>query len=265
MEDRIPQDTGVVYNFIELAGQVSIAILMILLAGKASATVSKFAIAVPPRFLISSTTSSAGAALLPEPSAATPGSFTTTLAPSAAQRSAISRPMPRPAPVTTTTLSPSDLDDVILFILFILLYSSFVSLTCRASRLAGVECVIGLHEIDRSLRLTRSGSKDAPLPHLTGNAGRYRQGERDYETDEGRGFRAPRILHRCRQIRKVATGEARHQRRKRSIYLSPICDANVAEYPSNPLILLFGGPGRTRTSNQAIMRTRLLRLVWAAR
>ena len=66
-------------------------------------------------------------------------------------------------------------------------------------------------------------------------------------------FGAPRIFHRFRQIRKVATGEARHQRRKRSIHLSPICDANVAEYPSNPLILLLSGPGRTRTSNQAVM------------
>src|SRR6516225_5571238 len=79
------------------------------LAGMASATVSKFAIAVPPRFLISSTTSSAGAALVPAPSAAPPGSLTTTLAPSAAQSSAISRPMPRPAPVTMMTLSCSDL------------------------------------------------------------------------------------------------------------------------------------------------------------
>src|SRR5882672_961855 len=88
--------------------KLSIAILTILLAGTASATVSKLATAVPPRFLISSTTSSAGAALVPEPSAATPGSLTTTLAPSAAQSSAISRPIPRPAPVTMTTLSWSD-------------------------------------------------------------------------------------------------------------------------------------------------------------
>src|SRR5215475_6696309 len=75
----------------------------------ASATLSKLAIAVPPRFLISSTTSSAGAALVPEPSEAPPGSLTTTFAPSAAQSSAISRPMPRPAPVTTMTLPSSDL------------------------------------------------------------------------------------------------------------------------------------------------------------
>src|SRR5262249_45416759 len=75
----------------------------------ASATVSKLGTAVPPRFLISSTTSSAGAALEPEPSAAPPGSLTTTLAPSAAQSSAISRPMPRPAPVTMMDLPSSDL------------------------------------------------------------------------------------------------------------------------------------------------------------
>src|SRR5258706_395622 len=89
--------------------KLSIALLTILLAGIASATVSKFATAVPPRFLISATTSSAGEALDPEPSAATPGSLTTTLPPSAAQSSAISRPMPRPAPVTMTDLPSSDL------------------------------------------------------------------------------------------------------------------------------------------------------------
>src|ERR1043166_783589 len=87
----------------------STAVLTILLAGIAPATVSNFATAVPPRFLISSATSSAGAALEPEPSAATPGSLTTTLAPSAAHNSAISRPMPRPAPVTMMDLPSSDL------------------------------------------------------------------------------------------------------------------------------------------------------------
>src|SRR6202140_3033869 len=88
--------------------KLSVAVLTILVAGIASATVSKFATAVPPRFLISSTTSSAGIALDPEPSAAPPGSLTTTLAPSAAQSSAISRPMPRPAPVTMMDLPSSD-------------------------------------------------------------------------------------------------------------------------------------------------------------
>jgi hypothetical protein len=33
--------------------------------------------------------------------------------------------------------------------------------------------------------------------------------------------------------------------------LSPIDAANVANYPGKPLISLYGGPGRTRTSNQA--------------
>src|ERR1700675_348756 len=49
--------------------KLSTAILTILLAGMASATVSKFGTAVPPRCLISSTTSSAGEAFAPEPSA----------------------------------------------------------------------------------------------------------------------------------------------------------------------------------------------------
>src|SRR5580698_2726220 len=88
--------------------KLSTAILTIRLAGIASATVSKFATAVPPRLRISSTTSSAGEALVPEPSAAPPGSLTTTLAPSAAQSRAISRPMPRPAPVTMMDLPSSD-------------------------------------------------------------------------------------------------------------------------------------------------------------
>ena len=35
--------------------------------------------------------------------------------------------------------------------------------------------------------------------------------------------------------------------------LSPISAANVANDPGKPLILLYGGPGRTRTSNQAVM------------
>src|ERR1700749_947502 len=74
----------------------------------ASATDSKLGTAVPPRFLISATTSSAGPDAEPAPSEEPPGSLTTTLAPSAAQSSAISRPMPRPAPVTMMTLSCSD-------------------------------------------------------------------------------------------------------------------------------------------------------------
>src|SRR4030065_1133652 len=56
---------------------------------------------------MASTTSSAGPLSEPEPSVATPGSFTTTFAPSAAANSATPRPMPRPAPVTTTALPSS--------------------------------------------------------------------------------------------------------------------------------------------------------------
>jgi hypothetical protein len=37
-----------------------------------------------------------------------------------------------------------------------------------------------------------------------------------------------------------------------SLRLSPITAANVANDQDKPLILLYGGPGRTRTSNQAV-------------
>src|SRR5262245_17402392 len=71
-----------------------------------SATLSPLATALPPAALISSTTFCAGVVLPPpSPSTAPPRSFTTTAAPSLAASSAISRPMPPPAPVTSTTLS----------------------------------------------------------------------------------------------------------------------------------------------------------------
>ena len=84
------------------------------------------------------------------------------------------------------------------------------------------------------------------------------QGEQDYEADDGHGFRAQRIFHRFRHITKVATdqsartGEDRDQRKKR-FGLSPIYVVNVAKMLVKCLILLCGGPGRTRTSNQAVM------------
>src|SRR5271155_3782817 len=62
------------------------------------------AMALPPAFLISSTTACAGPVSLPAPSRLAPISQTTTLAPSCAMSSAIPRPMPRPAPVTMATL-----------------------------------------------------------------------------------------------------------------------------------------------------------------
>src|SRR6202040_1156224 len=61
------------------------------------------AMACPPAFLISSTTSCAGPASVPAPSRLAPISQTTTLAPSCAINSAMPRPMPRAAPVTMAT------------------------------------------------------------------------------------------------------------------------------------------------------------------
>src|ERR1700724_2743928 len=61
------------------------------------------AMAWPPAFLISSTTSCAGPASVPAPSRLAPISQTTTLAPSWAMSSAMPRPMPRAAPVTMAT------------------------------------------------------------------------------------------------------------------------------------------------------------------
>ena len=72
-------------------------------AASKSVTSSWLAMASPPAALISATTSSAGVASEPVPSGDPPRSFTTTLAPSAANKSACSRPIPRPAPVMMAT------------------------------------------------------------------------------------------------------------------------------------------------------------------
>src|SRR5438105_4670982 len=68
-----------------------------------SATLSALAMASPPAALISSTTCWAGVRSSPVPSIAPPRSLTTTFAPSWANSSACSRPMPRPAPVMMAT------------------------------------------------------------------------------------------------------------------------------------------------------------------
>ena len=73
-------------------------------AAAASETLSVLATAVPPAARISSTTRCAGPASLPSPLTEAPMSLTTTLAPCFAIASAMSRPIPPPAPVTTTTL-----------------------------------------------------------------------------------------------------------------------------------------------------------------
>jgi hypothetical protein len=70
---------------------------------------SVFATAEPPAARISRTTASAGPVSLPSPLSEAPMSLTTTHAPAAASCSAMSRPMPPPAPVTTATLLRIDL------------------------------------------------------------------------------------------------------------------------------------------------------------
>ena len=70
-----------------------------------SVTLSPLGTALPPKAAISSQTFCAGVVLPPpSPSTAPPRSFTTTEAPSRAASSAISRPMPPPAPVTRMDL-----------------------------------------------------------------------------------------------------------------------------------------------------------------
>src|SRR5437867_1290683 len=82
------------------------------LAALKSATLSPFAIAWPPVFLISATTSWAGVAVgAPVPSKCAPRSFTTTFAPCLAMSNASSRPMPRPEPVTIATLPSSNIGE----------------------------------------------------------------------------------------------------------------------------------------------------------
>src|SRR5262245_5155121 len=70
-------------------------------------TLSVFAAAAPPRLRISPTTRSAGPWSAPSPVSEAPISLTTTFAPAAPSASAISRPMPPPAPVTIATLPSS--------------------------------------------------------------------------------------------------------------------------------------------------------------
>ncbi len=72
-----------------------------------SVTSAVLGIALPPSASISRTTSLAGSPLSPSPCKLPPRSLTTTRAPSRAKASAYSRPMPRPAPVMSATLSES--------------------------------------------------------------------------------------------------------------------------------------------------------------
>src|SRR5579859_2760283 len=76
-------------------------------------TSSPLAPAAPPIDRISSTTSPAGPVEPPVPSTSAPRSLTITFAPCLANSMAWPRPMPRPAPVTTTT-RPSQIPDMCL-------------------------------------------------------------------------------------------------------------------------------------------------------
>src|ERR1700704_124794 len=74
-----------------------------------SLTESYAGTAWPPKLSISLHTWAAGLSSTPRPSRLAPTSLTTSFAPSRARHSANSRPMPRPAPVTTATLSESSM------------------------------------------------------------------------------------------------------------------------------------------------------------
>src|SRR3954453_883398 len=86
----------------------SMALLISRCAPSQSATLSALTIASPPIASISATTCCAGVASVPAPSLAPPRSLTTTRAPSRANSSACSRPIPRPAPVMIATRPSSD-------------------------------------------------------------------------------------------------------------------------------------------------------------
>ena len=103
VEDAVAQDAGVVDDAVDAPEGVERGRDDALGPGGLGDAVG-LATALPPALLISSHDRLGGAASLPSPSALPPRSLTTTLPPSAAASSAISRPMPRPAPVTTTTL-----------------------------------------------------------------------------------------------------------------------------------------------------------------
>src|SRR5262245_41101763 len=83
--------------------KVSIASCTSRAAASKSEQLSVCATASPPMATISSTTCCAGARSAPTPWLSPPRSFTTTLAPSAANSRACSRPRPRPAPVMIAT------------------------------------------------------------------------------------------------------------------------------------------------------------------
>src|SRR5262245_46470670 len=162
--------------------KVSTAHWMIFPAEANPATLSPFAIASPPAFLISATTSFAGAWSPPSPDSDTPMSFTTTFAPCCAISFAIAAPMPRPAPVTTTTFPSTSLAMIILPF----------SVNASAN--------LGPAVIEHRRRPRRHGGAErhdvSVAPHLRahGFPGIYRCGKTSLHRDEARGIVAAQGL-----------------------------------------------------------------------
>src|SRR5580692_10538835 len=123
---------------------------------------SPLATASPPMARTSSTTSPAGPVELPELSISPPKSLTTTLAPSLANSSACSRPMPRPAPVMTAT-RPSNAPIDRTPLLSVGYYREAVS-DDEVTTAGGLECVAC-----RSV-----GASDGPDPGLQVVTGQHR-------------------------------------------------------------------------------------------
>src|ERR1700722_18997118 len=142
---------------------------------------SVLATAVPPASVISCTTSRAGPLSAPFPALSPPRSLTMTLAPSLANSSACSRPMPRPAPVITATRpSSAPIDRTPL--LSVGYYREPVS-DDQVTTAGGLECVAC-----RSV-----GAADSPDPGFQVVTGQHRLGESDREPLEPVDIRAGKL------------------------------------------------------------------------
>src|ERR1700692_3173711 len=135
-------------------------------------TFSVLTTAVPPGAVLSFATSGAVPVSAPSPSLLPPRSLTTTLAPSLANSSACSRPMPRPAPVMTATRpSSAPIDRTPL--LSVGYYRAPVT-DDEVTTAGGLECVAC-----RSV-----GASDGPDPGLQVVTGQHRLGEPDRAAPE---------------------------------------------------------------------------------
>src|ERR1700730_13566014 len=144
-------------------------------------TFSVLTTAVPPAALISSATSCAGPVSAPSPALLPPRSLTTILAPSLANSSACSRPMPRPAPVMTATRpSSAPIDRTPL--LSVGYYRKPVS-DDEVTTAGGLECV--------ACRCV--GAADSPDPGFQVITGPHRLAARDREPLEPIDIRAGKL------------------------------------------------------------------------